>query len=387
MMTNLMTKALGFKNITLVIAIVVFSFFHLGGCNDNGGGNNDPGPDPTTMSCQTFNTPCSSTASINGGQYYTCILNNGTCGVDLSTVLTQLSNQFTTVTETDIIWIEAWGGDGGRTDKSDAGGGGGGFAVTTTTISDIASINSNSTTIFYFIGSNGPNGGDHCGSTGGAATIVTLEDLVLNPFSNPTQTSPPIMLVAGGGGGTSGGNGEFGCIVEEGSSGGEGGTAIAQMGTNGEGAGVNGGTDSCDGGSMGMGGASCCNECGGGNETSGMNGFGGLGGAGGSGQSCHGPGMAGWTNTPVEMNFEAGQGGKGSSNTATCDAGGGGAGGGWGGGGGGGHGNENGTSLAGGGAASFAIASTHTTPFSPTEYIDNPCGSQGCVVINVVPSN
>ena len=132
-----------------------------------------------------------------------CILFSDTCGVDLMDVVTQVGND---VTANTTMWIGAWGGNGGNVDKAKAGGAGG-YAQTTTSVSKLMAMNNGSSEIFYFLADAGAGGGNHCGAGGGSATIVTFEDLTLNPSENPTDSSPPILLVAGGAGGGGGGGG------------------------------------------------------------------------------------------------------------------------------------------------------------------------------------
>ena len=357
------------------------------GCDDNNGGGQGDGsmpPEALTGCMPLSSNPCTFLNNESDGAYYSCIVGDAqTCAVDLMSIIDAISASFTTVTGDTTMWIEVWGGNGGSTDKGKVGGTGG-YAITTTTVNDIAGINNGSTVIYYFLGSNGGNGGDHCGSAGGSSTMVTLEDLTLNPSSDPTQTSPPILLVAGGAGGGCGGNGSFGCTGPGCNGPGyNGGIAIASLNTIGSGPGEDFVDPPPTGGDMGMGGSSSNSGGGGGNETSGMNGYGGLGGAGGSGQSCTGPGTTGFRSAP-EVDFSDGQGGKGSSNTSDCDSGGGGGGGGWGGGGGGGHGNDEGRAYQGGGGGSFAIQSTVSSDLSPTSEQSNPCGT-GCLRISFAP--
>lgn len=371
---------------TALILFVVMIGLLLGGC---GGGSNDGGdsgvdsdPSLATSSCTNNTQPCSSVSQ--SGLIATCLLQTTNCGVDLDDVISQVGNQATQGT---VMWIQAWGGNGGSTDKG-TGGGAGGYAQTTTTVYDIKSMFDGSAQLYYFLAAAGADGGDHCGSAGGSATNVTFVDLTRSPTNPPSLASPPTYLVAGGGGGGCGGNGEVFCGIPAcPSGGGAGGIATAGLGINGEGTG--GEYSPGMGGRQGVGGASHCNECGGGNETPGSDGFGGRGGGGGSGQSCTGPGAPALfhnnttANTPT---WTAGQGGKGSSNTSTCDAGGGGGGGGWGGGGGGGHGNLNGSAIPGAGGGSYAIYSTKDSSLAPDSRPANPCNpsNQGCVQIQLV---
>jgi hypothetical protein len=370
---------------------VVMTVLLLGGCpgdnssNNNAGGDSGVDSDPplATSSCTNNTQPCASVSQ--SGLIASCLLQTTNCGVDLDDVVSQVGNQ---VTQDTVMWIQAWGGKGGNTDKGTSGGAGG-YAQTTTTVNDIKSMFDGSAQLYYFLAGAGADGGDHCGSAGGSATNVTFEDLTQSPSNPPSLASPPTYLVAGGGGGGCGGNGEFLCFTPGcPADGGKGGIATAGLGINGEGTG--GEYASGMGGQLGVGGASHCIECGGGNETSGLGGFGGRGGGGGSGQSCNGPGAPAlfYNNTTANtQTWTAGAGGKGSSNTSDCDAGGGGGGGGWGGGGGGGHGNNNGSAIPGGGGGSYAIYSTQASSLAPSNSRPaNPCkpNYQGCVQVQFV---
>jgi hypothetical protein len=372
---------------TAFILFVVMTGTLLGGCPDdnsgdsNGGGDSGVDSDPplATSSCTNNTQPCASVTT--SGLIATCLLQTTNCGVDLDDVISQVGNQ---ATQDTVMWIQAWGGKGGNTDKGTSGGAGG-YAQTTTTVNDIKSMFDGSAQLYYFLAGAGADGGDHCGSAGGSATNVTFVDLTRSPTNPPSLASPPTYLVAGGGGGGCGGNGEFLCVTPGcPADGGAGGIATAGLGINGEGTG--GEHASGMGGRQGIGGSSHCNECGGGNETSGSDGFGGRGGAGGSGQSCGGPGAPTlfYNNTTTNtLSWTAGAGGKGSSNTSDCDAGGGGGGGGWGGGGGGGHGNNNGSAIPGAGGGSYAAFSTQESSLAPNSRPTNPCNpnNHGCVQI------
>lgn len=362
----------------------------LGGCGGSDGDDPDDGdaglgtdPPEATSSCTNAAQPCASVTDADG--IVTCRLQTTSCGVNLDDVVSQVGNS---VTQDTVMWLQAWGGAGGDTDKGTRGGAVG-YAQTTTTVSDIKTLFGGSAQLYYFLAHSGVGGGDHCGSSGASATIVTFENLTQNPNNPPSLASPPTLLVAGGGGGGCGGNGEAfcgtpGCPDD----GGMGGVAIAGVDINGEGTG--GQYVSRMGGQQGVGGVSHCVECGSGNEQPGEWGFGGHGGAGGSGQNCGGPGApALFFNTPTSntLDWPAGAGGKGSSNTSDCDAGGGGGGGGWGGGGGGGHGNSNGHAIPGAGGGSFAVFSTQESSLAPSKSPGNPCDPsyQGCVQIQFAP--
>lgn len=372
------------KGSSLILALVMFSFLTIGGCNDNNS-SNDIGA--TDTSCAAPSQICAPFEVNAGNLTVTCVLSTNGCKLDMNELLTQITGF--NVTEDTIMWIEAWGGNGGSAWQS---GGSGGYAVTTTTIKDVESKNGGSPVIYYFLGENGggSSSGSHCGGAGGSATILTTEDLVMNPSADPTQSAPPVLLVAGGGSGACNENGAgfcgtTSCVTDPN----KGGTAIATMSEDGLGAGENQ-TDGSEvltmGGNlmgMGSGGASACIECGGGNETSGTDGYGGRGGSGGSGSGCSGPGSPDFRNVPTTLSFTAGAGGKGSSNQSSCDSGGGGGGGGYGGGGG--HGNSNGEAISGAGGGSFAIQSTQSIDISPTTAQDNPCSSGGCIRLTFMP--
>jgi hypothetical protein len=373
------------NSFVLIFSILLTSFFITGGCNDNNG-NGEVGIDPPTASaCTPMSQPCEQVTTNTDMTIATCGLSTSTCGVDLMDVINQVGNGVTTST---TMWIQAWGGSGGDTDKGTSGGAGG-FAQTTTTVEDISS-NLMTTQLFYFLGGAGPGGGDHCGSTGGTSTIVTTQDLTLNPSQEPDLFD--LIVLAGAGGGGCAGNGEFGCdlgIVCQGDGAG-GGAAIANNLNDAVGIGSSPTNTSDMGGSSGQtggvepgeGGQSQCNECGGGNQAPGEDGVGGIGGTGGSGQDCSAPGGSTWSNTGgTTLTFINGAGGKGSSNTNTCDAGGGGGGGGYGGGGGGGHGNDNGNAIPGGGGGSFGLMSTKQSSLAPTTAPGNPNGAAGFVQI------
>ena len=357
----------------------MISFFSVGSCNnDKGGGGDTPG----TSTCTPMSTPCRSVFLNNEMTVASCILFSDTCGVDLMDVVTQVGHD---VTANTTMWIGAWGGNGGNVDKAKAGGTGG-YAQTTTSVSKLMSMNNGSSEIFYYLADAGAGGGNHCGAGGGSATIVTFEDLTLNPSENPTDSSPPVLLVAGGAGGGSGGNGDscglgF-CSVSD-HDGSDGGTAIADEGGDKTAA---GGANSCPdtGGNNGTGGPACTSAGGDTPPGGGQDGFGGRGGSGGDGQNCTGPGTVGWTNTgAADLTFTNGEGGSGGGGTSCCDAGGGGGGGGDGGGGGGGHGNASFASFGGAGGGSFAIKSELSTGLAPTNFVGNACGtSSGCVEIN-----
>ena len=72
---------------------------------------------------------------------YVCVLNSSFGGsrsaIDLEAVLRQIKARWGpgSVTDNSVVWIEAWGGDGGRGASAHGGdGGAGGYAQTTTTV-------------------------------------------------------------------------------------------------------------------------------------------------------------------------------------------------------------------------------------------------------------
>jgi len=293
----------------------------------------------------------------------TCLIETSTCGVDLMDVVDQVPD----VTGDNVMWIQAWGARGGKGGGPGlpipGPGGPGGYAQTTTTVDDFAKMNKGSTQMFYYLGKAGGNDGDHCGGQGGASTMVSLQDLTLNPSQNPTQNIPPFLLIAAGGGGGGGSNGQSPCIADpKGFPGGEGSAAIADISKNAEGQG---------------GQAFACASGGDGSS------LGGLGGAGGSGEDCTSVTIQDWSNTLLKLVFSDGQGDRGGDGTNLCDAGGGGGGGGWGGGKGGTHGNNNDNPCGGGGGGSLAIQSTQPSDKAPIAKPGNPCpdSSGGCVQI------
>lgn len=377
------------KKLNVIIICFLISFGSIGGCGNNSGNDetNDPGlEDPEqSSSCQNLTNPCSRILDEVAGQI-SCDLSKETCGVDLMDVFNQIQenlpmgNQVTTSTK---MWIQVWGGKGGKTT---ADGGKEGYSQITTTIDDI-NMNLGTMQLYYFLAEDGKSKGtddnnENCGGAGGSSSIVTLEDLTVSPDKEPSPMD--ILLLAGGGGGGSGCNAvELGCPDTE--PGGDGGIAIANESNSAHGAGGGDGVCISFGGDMGSGGELCQN-CTEGDPKKGKNGYGGIGGSGGSGDKCKGPDRSLWVNTGNSMlNFDSGEGGKGGSNTDLFEVGGGGGGGGWGGGGGGGSskiGIDTGAPGAGGGGGSFAIQSTKTTKGAPESKPDNPCNSRGCVLIS-----
>lgn len=401
-----------FKSFTLILTIITLSFFTIGGCNDsnNGGGDSNPDPDVGASECEVLSDPCTSVSEQPPGDptHIRCILKDTTCVFNIDNYLTQIQANGFNVDENSILWMGAWGGPGGLANNDGGLGGIAGYAQVTSTVSDLKNTFNETGDIFYFLAESGTNGPNHCGGGGGASTIVTLEDLSLNPSSDPDSSS--MLMTAGGGGGGSGGR-ISGCITPEGINGAPGGVAISGENSDKTDVGVGcqdeafgcgsttcgdcvgsmggafvaqGGSaiTSCSAGSACGGERTCCitNQT---EPTNGIQGFGGKGGRGGQGVNCTQTGNAGFTNV-TGFSFEAGRGGDAGGGDAACISGGGGGGGGVGGGGSGGHGNESQTAQSGAGGGSFAVESTQTTTTAPTSRPSNACGSGGCLIINII---
>ncbi len=263
-----------------------------------------------------------------------------------------------------IMWIQAWGGRGGRGQGvgeegvgTASGGdhGPSGFAQTVTTVSDYQK-KFGTTSIHVYLGGQDTSG--HNAGKGGAATIVSTADL-----TTQTPAMGNLVLIAGGGGG--GGHAQS---TVNGKKGGAGGVAIATTSTNAAGCGESGGSSGNSGG-HGKGG---CNGAGGdgGGSNSSHNGHDGIGGYGGS---VHAGGSQttpqGWTNeTPTKVGDNGGGGNGGNGNGGV----GGGGGGGFGGGGGGNGGGTGESGGGGGGGGSFAVRSTLSDSRAPTSQPDPP---------------
>ena len=127
-------KPHGFYTFVLIFSVVLLSFFIAGGCNNNG--NNNGGDIGDTQSlCTLQSSPCSTVTINSNSTVATCELLTGTCAVDLMDVVTQVGHG---VTANTIMWLQAWAGSGGNTDKGTVGGPGG-YAQTTTTVNDYSS--------------------------------------------------------------------------------------------------------------------------------------------------------------------------------------------------------------------------------------------------------
>lgn len=204
-MYQLTSSILGKRNLFNVFALFFVSIFTVGGCNDSNNGGGVNGSD--TSACTVLSEPCGF-ISVTGG-IVECILSDATCVVDLNNLIGVLQSQNFNVSDSSILYMGAWGGDGGSAAENGGGSSAGGYTQTTTTVSDIANLNNGSNLLYYFLGEPGGNAPGHCGGRGGASTIVTFEDLTLNPVAEPTLDL--LYMIAGGGGGAGGGTIK-GCI-------------------------------------------------------------------------------------------------------------------------------------------------------------------------------
>jgi hypothetical protein len=332
-----------------------------------------------TSACLSATPACQNIATTNNGAAVECVLSGSTCGVDLGLLVQGLSSLYG-VSATTPMWIQAWGGGGGYS-KGGGRGSAGGYAQTTTSVADFTAT-FGSSMLFYFIGADGHGAPQTCGAAGGSATIVTAEDLSLNPGQNPTDDD--VLLIAGASGGGAG----YAPYGEYAGNGGRGGVAIASLTGNGQGHGASTNAIYCSqlqGGDDGNGGAGCADAGGGTPPANGVGGHGGLGVVGGNGVNCiyaiTTPTQ--FLNVARTFSFTAGSGGTGGSRNG-C-AGGGGGGGGFGGGGGGGYGGDcNAVGAGGGGGASYARKSTQVSAIAPTSEPTEDCPDNstiGCVQI------
>ena len=352
--------------------------------------------------CMSLSSPCVFVTVNSDATAVSCELNDqdpdfsqpGVCMVDLDDVVTQVNSDSTVkdknlaISKDTPMVIQAWGGRGAKSVSSeghDNVGGTGGYAQTVTTINDY-SLTNFSSSLFYFMGGPGniPGGSEqsHCGSGGGASSVVSPFDLSLTPDTRPLLSE--VMLVAGGGGGAGGFNATGTCDFGGGGQGGpgaNGGVAIASTGQTVNAAGV---TVSSEDGSCTTNGGGDWNASGGGGSggggASGASGVGSWGGSGGGGSSCSPGATSIWYNTFADFTAAAvDSGGGGNTDTASCTAGGGGGGGGYGGGGGGRHGNVSTNSCGGGGGGSYAVKST--TAGGPQTRPSNPISPYGGVFL------
>ena len=385
------------KSFLTFFALFFIAVLAIGGCSDGGNGGVN-GSD--TSACTVLSEPCSIvTEFLNvSPPYVECVVSDTTCAVNLENVISQVKARNINVSDSSILWMGAWGGDGGSAAENGGPNTNGGYAQSTSSVLDIKNRNNEqSSIIYYFLGAPGGNAPGHCGGGGGASTIVTFEDLTLNPSSNPTQSL--VQMIAGGGGGSSGGTIK-GCSTPRGTEGGNGGVAIAGTGSN-----VSNAGDGCNNENNCASGSCSSNLCtfiaeGGGTNgdssgtraccvnkqtrpTDGTSGLGGLGGKGGKGTKCTAVGGRSFRNANF-LSFTAGSGGDGGGGDNACTSGGGGGGGGYGGGGAGGLGNNDHESQSGGGGGSFSVMSTQSTSIAPSSRPQNPCGTSGCLTISVI---
>ncbi len=124
-----------------------------------------------------------------------------------------------------VMWVQAWGGKGGKghnysSTNTGGWGGVGGYAQTITTIEDYQSTYG-TTTLHYYFGAHGQdeaiNLGNGAGLGSGAGGTSTIVAAVASGFA-----ASNVLLIAGGGGG-----GNYGVLLHDGQEGGHGGTAIA----------------------------------------------------------------------------------------------------------------------------------------------------------------
>ena len=288
--------------------------------------------------------------------------------VDLNMIVSQLSAF--QVTGDTVVWIQVWGARGGEGYKGGATGQAG-YAQMITSVSDLESADYGSV-LYFYLGEHGTQNTDS-GGQGGAATILTNENLSANPSTNPDSSQ--ILMIAGGSGGGGGANHAIACDTA-GKDGGDGGIAWPSTSSPGSGPGHDGGSyqdNGGRGGNMGFGGT--------GPSHNGHDGYGGRGGDGGK-SGLH---QTQWVNTgATPLTFSAGEGAAGDDlQNTSCVSGGGGGGGGWGGGGGGGYAHGTNTIAGGGGGgASYSIKSSQVDGRAPTHkdgVPTNPNGATGFV--------
>ena len=288
--------------------------------------------------------------------------------LDLMTDLLPLAQQVNGAISADtVMWIQAWGGKGGKGAEEFGGwtggwGGDGGFAQTTTTINDYQTIFDTSQ-LYYYLANKGGDNTTAWGAGGGAASTIVAS--VGSGFS-----ASNVVLIAGGGGG-----GNYAQNFSDGQNGGHGGSAIATTANStygaaqslsGDGGTVRGGSYS----GPGKGSPSINDPTG--SLESGGDGFGGFGGGGYS--------HFGW------MNGDAGTASSGSGIRSSGSPGSP-SGGGYGGGGmnvcggalGGAH------NCAGPGGGSYAAGITQLDGFAPTQYIADTGASMIKLVFNLQP--
>ncbi len=281
---------------------------------------------------------------------YTCLLTSSSA-VDLAAIVTQINNP--QVTDDTVVWIEAWGANGGRGNTDNGGNGGaGGYAQTTTTVNRLREFFGTSE-IYYYLGREGWGPSADAGGDGGTGTIVTANDLTREEASFGNT-----VILAGGGGGGGAGRGASVCLSKQvyGATGGAGGQAISTLGAPAFGVGAKGGerrnqnySGSGGGGDFaGSGGA----VNGKGSAGVGDDGMAALGGRGGNRAKAE---VGFYNQSGVQMTRSGGHGGE-----PGYAAGGGGGGGGYGGGGGGAQGIGATDCVAGGGGGGGSMARAST---------------------------
>jgi len=266
--------------------------------------------------------------------------------VEFEKILSQL--EMFQVDGNTVVWIQVWGAEAGKGAGNSLNQGGnageGGYAQTITTLGELQS-NMATDVLYFYLGQYGTHN-SNSGGQGGAATIVTTQDLTQDPTADPDASK--IVLIAGGGGG-GGGMETDGCYSPPPAhDGGSGGIAFATTAAPGSGPGADGGgSNGGTGGDTGQGGT--------GPSHNGHDGYGGRGGDGGK----SGLGMTDWVNTgATTLSFSAGEGAAGDDlQNKSCVAGGGG--------GGYAHHDSGPGSGGGGGGASFAITSTQIDGRAP----------------------
>jgi hypothetical protein len=305
--------------------------------------------------------------------------------IDLDALLTEATAVDDQVSSSTTMVIAAVGGTGGNpgptgTQDQASTPGSAGVAQTVTTIADYKTAYGTSD-FYYYLGYNGTGDQEH-GAAGGAATIVSSQDLNQHSICIATYSScgtTNVVLLAGGGGGA----GEWGLSCS-GGHGGAGGTAVSTTESPATGAGSSGdsghcgGADGGGGGNEGKAGAGGDGPSGASDNHAGKYGADGVGGAGGPYHTSSGPGdVMIWMNgsstaqagTMSGVGQSAGVGGEGEwRGTTGKDYGpGGGGGGGFGGGGGGGGGGYDFAGGGGGGGGSWAAPAAVFTTTMPTQ--------------------
>ncbi len=303
---------------------------------------------------------------------YTCTLTSSSA-VDLAAIVTQIADS--DVTDDTVVWIEAWGGDGGAGNTSNGGPGGtGGYAQITTTVKHLREFHGTSE-IYYYLGVKGGGPVANSGGDGGTGTIVTVNDL-----TREGATFGNTVILAGGAGGGGAGRGKAVCnttLEVLGAAGGGGGEAISTLATAAFGTGAKGGarrnsnySGSGGGGRIeGPGGA----VNGKGTPSVGDDGIAAIGGRGGNHKD---PNVGFFNQSGVKITLSGGKGGE-----PGHDAGGGGGGGGYGGGGGGAQGIGDTNCVAGGGGGGGSLARASSESCARSRPASNPNGSEGAVQV------